>query len=257
MDKLKSWMACPPTKGLDLDDPSTTQLRRQIIRRKSFLRQIYREWYRVLVEALPVGQGLTLELGSGAGFLDEMLPGVITTELFYCPGIRAVLDAQRLPWANESLRAIVMVNVLHHIPRPHDFFAEATRCVRAEGAIIMIEPWVTRWSRWVYAHLHHEPFHPDAREWEFRSTGPLSGANGALAWMIFGRDKGKFESMFPAWQIERVELMLPFAYLLSGGVSLRRLMPGWTFGFWRRIERRLDPWSEALAMFAHIVLRKK
>ena len=135
MDKLKSWMACPPTKGLDLDDPSTTQLRRQIIRRKSFLRQIYREWYRVLVEALPVGQGLTLELGSGAGFLDEMLPGVITTELFYCPGIRAVLDAQRLPWANESLRAIVMVNVLHHIPRPPDFFAEATRCVRTEGAI--------------------------------------------------------------------------------------------------------------------------
>jgi len=50
--------------------------------------------------------------------------------------------------------------------------------------------------------------------------------------------------------------MMPFRYLLSGGVSLRGLLPGWSFGFWRQIETALGRWSNQLAMFAQIVLRR-
>jgi len=42
-----------------------------------------------------------------------------------------------------SLRAIVMTDVLHHIPNVESFFAEAARCVRPGGVIVMIEPWLT------------------------------------------------------------------------------------------------------------------
>jgi hypothetical protein len=48
--------------------------------------------------------------------------------------------------------------------------------------------------------------------------------------------------------------MMPFLYLLSGGVSLRSLMFGFAFPFWRGIERLFSPWLNKLAMFAHIVL---
>jgi hypothetical protein len=121
----------------------------------------------------------------------------------------------------------------------------------------MIEPWVTPWSRFVYSRLHHEPFEPDARSWELSTHGPLSGANDALPWIIFARDRQKFEAEFPAWRIETIKPIMPFRYLVSGGVSLRGLSPGWTFGLWRHFENSLAYWSNQLAMFAYVVLRRQ
>jgi hypothetical protein len=253
---LQKWLAHPLTRGLDIDDPRTTHLRLQIIQEKSFLRQIYQEWYGAIVKALPLGQGAVLELGAGGGFMSDFVPELITSEFFYCPNIRAVLDGLRLPFVAKSLRGIVMTNVLHHLPQPRLFFAEAMRCVRSGGVVAMIEPWVTSWSRFIYTRLHHEPFQPETPSWELPSTGPLSGANDALPWIIFARDRIKFEQEFPQWQIEMIKPFMPFRYLLSGGVSLRGLAPGWSFGMWRHLENLISRWSNQLAMFAQIVLRR-
>lgn len=253
---IRSWLVHPFTRGLDIDAPCTTQLRRRIIREKSFLRQIYQEWYRSIATSLPPGSEAVLELGSGAGFLNEFIPDLITSDVFQCPGVSTVVDAHALPFDNCSLRGIVMIEVLHHLSRPRQFFAEATRCVKTGGVIVMIEPWVTPWSRLVYKHLHHEPFHPEAAEWEFPSTGPLSSANSALPWIVFERDRTQFEQEFPEWQIKTIALTMPFRYLVSGGASLRSLMPGWTFGLWQLLESTLNPWMDKLAMFAKIVLQK-
>jgi SAM-dependent methyltransferase len=253
---LTAWLAHPLTKGLDIDDPRTTRLRSQIIHDKKFLRRIYQEWYRAITMVLPSGEGAVLELGAGAGFMKDYIPDVITSEIFYCPHIRAVLDGSRLPFAARSLRAIVMTDVLHHLPQPRLFFNEAGRCVRRGGVIAMIEPWVSSWSRFVYTRLHHEPFQPASQSWELPASGPLSGANGALPWIMLVRDRLKFEQEFPAWQIELIKPIMPFRYLLSGGVSLRSLAPGWSFAFWRQIENGLERWSNHLAMFAQIVLRR-
>jgi SAM-dependent methyltransferase len=253
---LRRWLAHPLTRGLDIDDPRTTHLRRRVIREKSFLRQIYEEWYQSIAGSLPLGKGAVLELGSGAGFLDEFIPGLITSEIFECPGIAVVLDGLALPFADGALRAIVMTDVLHHLPQPQQFFSEAARCVRPGGAVVMIEPWVTPWSRLIYTWLHHEPFRPEAAEWEFPRGGPLSGANGALPWIVFERDRAKFEREFPEWQVNTIYPIMPFRYLVSGGVSLRSLMPGWAFGLWRGLEKALYPWMDKLAMFAQVVLRR-
>jgi SAM-dependent methyltransferase len=253
---LRAWLAHPLTRGMDLDDPRTTQLWRGIVREKSFLRQVYQEWYTALVAALPKGRGAILEIGSGAGFLDEYISGLITSDIFYCPGISAVLDGRQLPFADGVLRGIVMTGVLHHLPQPRAFLAEATRCVQPGGVLVMIEPWVTRWSRLIYGRLHHEPFEPAAQDWEFPSGGPLSGANIALPWIIFERDRAQFEREFAGWQIQEIRLTMPFRYLVSGGISTRALMPGWAFSAWRWLENALRPWMKDLAMFALIVLEK-
>jgi hypothetical protein len=149
-----------------------------------------------------------------------------------------------------------MVDVLHHLSAPRRFFAEAARCVRPDGAMVMIEPWVTRWSKLIYGNLHHEPFRPDACEWEFPTTGPLSGANGALPWIVFERDRAQFAREFPAWEIHRIEVGMPFRYLVSGGISMRSLMPNWSFALWRKLEDTLEPWMRTLGMFARITLRR-
>ena len=120
----------------------------------------------------------------------------------------------------------------------------------------MIEPWVTPWSRFIYTRLHHEPFEPETALWEIPATGPLSGANGALPWVIFARDRVTFEREFPQWRIGLIKPIMPFRYLLSGGVSLRGLAPAWSSGLWKQIESALGGWNNQLAMFAQIVLRR-
>jgi len=250
------WFQHPLTGGLSVDDPRTTELRREVLARKPFLRRIYREWYEAVAEAIPPPPGDALEIGSGAGFLREHVPGLITSDVLPLPGVSMVLDGERLPFADGALRAIAMTNVLHHIPRVREFLAEADRALRPGGAVVMVEPWNTPWSRFLYRHLHPEPFDPSAKEWEFPPRGPLSGANGALAWIVFRRDRRRFEKEFPRLAVASVRPMMPFRYLLSGGVGYRKFMPGASFDFWRRVERALDRWRDALAMFARIVLVK-
>jgi SAM-dependent methyltransferase len=249
---LRSLLAHPSTRGLDLDDPRTTLRRGRIIREKGFLRRIYEDWYGSIEAALPPGPGAVLELGSGGGFLSEVIPSVVTSDVFCCPSVRAVLDAQAMPFVSGSLRAIVMVDVFHHLPQVRHFLSEANRCLRVGGLMIMIEPWVSSWSRLVYGHMHHEPFCPESPTWEFPSLGPLSSANAALPYVVFRRDLAQFQSEYPTLKLQSLQPMMPFRYLASGGVSTRALIPEWTYAAWVQLEACFDRWMDFLAMFAQI-----
>ena len=240
-----------------MDDPRTTLRRREIIRSRGFLRGVYSEWYRRLVAALPPGDGPVVELGSGAGFLTEVVSGAVTSEVLPVSRVRALINGCSLPFRDGSLRAILMTNVLHHLPDVRSFFGEAQRALRPGGVVATVEPWLTSWSRFVYTHLHHEPFDPGARTWEMPASRPLSTANGALPWIVFCRDRPVFEAEFPALRVRAIQAIMPFSYLLSGGFTAVRLMPGWSFGAWRRVERALRPLDRWLAMFAVIVLERK
>lgn len=257
VDLLRRLLAHPLTAGMRIDDPATTELRRQIISSKPFLKAIYDEWYSLLVRELPAGDGDVLELGSGGGYCDRYIKGLITSEVFPSPSVQLVVDGRHIPFEGGSLRAIVFTDVLHHMPDVRQFFSEAVRCLRPGGKILMIEPWVTAWSRFVYRRFHHEPFLPEAQDWSFPPAGPLSGANGAIPWIVFARDRAKFESDFPELQIERILPFLPFRYLVSGGVGMRSLMPGFTHPLWAGLERMLEPQMSHLAMFAFISVRRR
>jgi SAM-dependent methyltransferase len=256
LSAMKGWLTHPLMRGRDINDPETTATRRKIVQDKEFLRKIYDEWYAIIVDGLPTEDGAILELGSGPGFLKDRIPDLLTSEVFSCSGIRLVADGCRLPFATSSLRAIVMTDVFHHLPDAELFFAEATRCIRPGGAVVMIEPWLSAWSRIIYTRIHHEPFEPDAYQWAFPSGGPLSGANGALPWIVFDRDRQVFEEKFPSLQIRSIEPFMPFRYLVSGGVSMRALTPGFTFNAWHGLEKLLQPWMHSLAMFAAIRLER-
>jgi SAM-dependent methyltransferase len=256
-EAIRNLLAHPDTRDLTIDDPRTTDRRRSIIQSNRFLWQIYDEWYRLIAAGIPEGAGSVLELGSGAGFLTRYIPGLIGSEVFQCPDIQLVLDARRLPFGAGSLKAIAMVDVLHHIPDSSAFLAEAQRCLRPGGTIVMIEPWVSTWSRQIYTRLHHERFDPQAKDWTFPDTGPLSGANGALPWIIFERDRQAFEAEFRELKVQAVRPFMPFRYLVSGGVSMRQLMPEASFPLWRKIESWFCMWPHHWSMFALIHLKRK
>lgn len=248
----------PATASLSLDNPETTIRRRQIIREKPSLRQIYDEWYGEVARSIPSGDKPVLELGSGSGFMSDYVENLITSDLLELPGVDRVIDAcATLPFPDSSLRGIAMVNTFHHLPDVTVFLAEATRCLEADGAISMIEPWSSPWSRFVYGNLHHEPFDPGVACWSFDSNGPLSSANGALPWIVFQRDRLQFRERFPELEIRELRPMMPIRYLLSGGVSMRALAPNWSFGLLKGVELACQPVMNSLAMFAHIAIRRR
>jgi hypothetical protein len=150
-----------------------------------------------------------------------------------------------------------MVDVFHHMSEPYDFLKEASRCLKSGGIIAMIEPWFTPMSQWIYKKFHHEPFLPESKNWGLKERGPLTGANGALPWIVFQRDRELFLSEFPSLKVQSIKLLMPFSYLLSGGVSLRSFQPGWSYCFWRKVENIWNPFISKMAMFALIVIERK
>ncbi|MGV8026787.1 MAG: class I SAM-dependent methyltransferase [Anaerolineaceae bacterium] len=252
---LNKILAYPDTINMNVDDPKVTYQRRTIIREKRLLHAIYQEWYSMQFNQLPDITGKVLEIGSGAGFFDEINTQTITSEIFFCPFVNAILDGVRLPFPDESLRAIAMTDVFHHIPDVDQFLNEGMRVLKPGGRIIMVEPWVTRWSRWVMDHFHSEPMDVEMKTWQFPSQGPLSSSNQALPWIVFQRDRQVFEQKYPNLKITMLIPCIPFRYLLSGGVSIRSLVPAGCNSFLKSIEKCFN--SKNWAMFALIVLEKK
>jgi SAM-dependent methyltransferase len=243
-------------EGFDQDDPRTTEMRRDIILGKPFLRRLYEEWYGVMRESLrDTPPGKRLEIGSGAGFIKQVIPEVITSDVLPLAGSDMTFSAECLPFADGELSAILMIDVLHHLPDPAQFFREAERVLRPGGKIIMIEPAMSAWGRLIYTRLHHEPVDL-AGDWRLPPGGPLSMANSALPWIIFNRDRQRFDREFPTLRVRRLRLHTPLRYLFSGGVSLRALAPAWSFGGFRLLEKWLRPLAGVFSMFQTIEVVK-
>lgn len=240
-----------------LDLPETTLHHRKVILNKPFLRKIYTEWYQGFNQyrrKLPPGKAL--EIGSGGGFSKEIIPEIITSDILPLNVCDYCFAAEKIPFENESLQSIFMLNVLHHIPASRDFFKEAERVLIPGGVIYMIEPANTWMGRFIYKNFHHEPFLPKVKEWHFESGGPLSDSNQALPWMIFERDYIMFEKLFPQLKKEQIIYNTPFRYLLSGGLSKPQIVPDFCYPFIRFIEKLLGKCNKYLGLFQIIIVRK-
>lgn len=242
----------------DIDSPSITIERAKIIKRKYFLYKSYLSFYKEIDKLLSCNnkQGKIVELGSGGGFSKEIMPYVITSDIQKLPGIDMQFSATKLPFRKESLNAIFMVNVLHHIDDANLFFTEALRCLKPKGQIIMIEPANTLFGKFIYKYIHHEPYSPQAK-WKFISHEPLSDANLALPWIIFYRDRKIFTKKYPSLNVMTLKSKFPFIYLLSGGFTLPQLLPNFCYPLICAIEYILTPIHRFIGLFYIIILEKK
>jgi len=239
-----------------LDDPETTLKHREIILSKAFLKKIYEKWYADFIHiAKDLPSGKLLEIGSGGGFLNELMPELITSDIIPLKHCDMVFSAELMPFINNEISGIFMLNVFHHIPKPFLFLKEAERTLMPGGKIVMIEPANSWFGKWIYKTFHHEPFDING-DWEIQSSGPLSGSNQALPYIYFERDREKFEKEFPQLKIQSIKYHTPLMYLLSGGVSRNAFVPAGTFGFWNFIEKMLNPFASHLGMFQTIEIVK-
>lgn len=256
--KIFEWLRLPETRCVkDLDDPATTLLHAKIIRKKPFLGKVYIDFYKQFKKTIPdYEKKFLVELGSGGGFIKEVIPNVITSDTLELPNVDKIFSVFDMPFEQGGVDAFFMLDVLHHITNPRAFFKEALRRLKAGGKIVMIEPANTLWSRVIYRNFHHELFDMQA-QWELEEIGPLSHGNGALAWIIFTRDRKIFEEEFPSLKIVSMHNHTPLRYLLSGGLTLRQLVPSFTYPAVKAVEYLLSPLNKLLGMFQTIELQKQ
>jgi SAM-dependent methyltransferase len=256
--KIVERLKLPEIKHVEnLDDLAVTLLHSKIIQEKLFLKRLYIDFYKQLHGAVSDPEKkILVELGSGGGFIKEVIANVTTSDVLNLPNVDKVFSALDMPFENSTVDAFLMIDVLHHITDPRRFFKEAMRCLKIGGKTVMIEPANSFWARFIYKNFHHELFDPQAT-WELAGKqSPLSQGNGALPWIIFTRDRQIFEKEFPALRIVSIRNHTPLRYLLSGGLSLRQLVPSFTYPAVKAIEYVLSPLRDLLGMFQTIELEK-
>jgi SAM-dependent methyltransferase len=250
----------PRARGLDLESAEATAAHRRIIGEKPFLRRLYERYYAEFARAdRGAPGGARVELGSGGGFLDELVPGLVRIDLRPGADVDVVASALALPFAPRSVGAAFMLNVLHHLPDARAFFAELERVLVPGGRAVMIEPYASPVSGFVYRHAHHEPFDPGQRDWAIGGRGAMTAANDALPWIVFERDRARFESEFEDLEIVRVAPHTIALYALAGGLSYRSLAPGFLFPAVAAVEDLACGWRPArlLASMMTVELRMR
>ncbi|MGD0078507.1 MAG: class I SAM-dependent methyltransferase [Sedimentisphaerales bacterium] len=247
----------PETRDIkNLDDPATTLLHAKILRSKALLKKLYSDFYRQFRKVVEQPENkMLVELGSGGGFIKEIIPNTITSDVLDIEGVDKVFSATDMPFGSCSVDAFFMFDVLHHIAEPRRFFSEANRCLKPGGRIVMIEPTNTLWARFVFKNYHHELFDPQGG-WGFEQQSPLTTANGAMPWIILIRDRTIFEQEYPGLRIVSIRNHTTLVYLFSGGFTMRQLLPRFLYPVIRAIEYFLSPFKNQLGMFMTIVIEK-
>ncbi|HSU54553.1 MAG TPA: class I SAM-dependent methyltransferase [Candidatus Dormibacteraeota bacterium] len=242
--------------------PSGTQrfftIQKNLILNRPLLKRSYDDWYRRLLSdaaSAPPG-GVLLELGSGGSYLKDLEPSLVTSDVVADVADK-VIDARHMPFADASVRALFLTHVFHHIPDVDAFFKEAERVLKPGGVISMIEIAHTPFARFFFRNFHHEPYDDSQRTWPFAQNDSMMDSNQALSWIVFVRDRAEFERKYPGLTLELVELMPWFTYFVSGGVTMRYLIPRCLNPLLVAIEYLLSPLAPLFSLYWQIRIRKK
>lgn len=236
------------------------------------LRALYAEWYGQISAALPpVELGPRIELGSGPGFARRFIPDIQLTDIARAPWHDREVSAEALPFDDGSIGALVLFDVLHHLPVPGRFFAEAVRVLRVGGRVVLCEPYMSPFSYPVYKLFHEEPV--DLRVDPMAVVGGagesgLQGTDGdgardpfdsnqAVPTLLFGRGRRVFEEMFPLLAVKQIERLGGLSYPASGGFSRRPFLPLPIWNALRAIETRLPKALLRIATFRILVVLER
>jgi len=202
------------------------------------LRTLNADLYTRLANELPPASlGRRIELGSGPGFAREFIPNLELTDLVRAPWHDGEASAEALPFEAGSIGALVLFDVLHHVPSPRKFFDEAIRVLAPGGRIVMCEPYISPVSYPVYKLFHEEPVDmgadPLALHVADGARDPFD-SNQGIPTLLFGRKRHAFTQTFPALSIARLEYLSGLSMPASGGFSRAPFLP---WGLWSLLHR--------------------
>jgi SAM-dependent methyltransferase len=258
---LRDLLRDPSLEEIDIDGSDRLVVHSQMLQRKAMLRQVFtgihHRFHRLDQEHLR-GDGLRIELGAGISPMRDSYPDVLATDLIPAPHLDQVINSEAMELDDETVRVFFGQNCFHHFARPDRFFEELDRTLVPGGGVILLEPYYGPLASFVFKRLFQtEGFDRTYPSWEAPVTGPMKGANQALSYIIFERDRAEFERRHPTLKIKQQVLLGNYLrYLASGGLNFRQLCPDALSSVLGMIERLLSPADRWLALHHILVICK-
>jgi SAM-dependent methyltransferase len=259
---IRNLLSDPRLKAVDYNSDDLTEVHRRILAEKKLMRDVFFEFYATcmaLDRSHLVANGKRVEVGAGVSLFKTYYPDLISTDIKVTPSTDLVADAQRMPFEDASLGAVYGINCFHHFPAPDQFLRELERVLQVGGGCVLIEPYYGIIARRFYKRLFDtEVFDMHQKEWSKDALGIMVGANQALSYVVFRRDRELFCEKFP-----RLEILLQqplnnyIRYVASGGLNFRQLVPNICSPLLKAAEFMLFPLSGILALHHVILIRKK
>ena len=228
------------------DKLRTLENKKSLIKNRNLL-----YWYEKLYEVQFASLGdlkecHILEIGSGTSPLKRFYPSVITSDIldldyldyrFDCHRIDEVQEIQ-----NDTLDAITMTNVLHHLKMPLRFLKKAALKLRPGGRLLLAEPYLSTLSRFIYKRIHYEGYSLMVEKPVISQIdGPLRTANSALPYLIFFSDRGWDGELKMLYDFDcrRARPYTSLSYFITGGISHRLPVPHRLYRFLYRVDNWL------------------
>lgn len=261
MRHLIDYLREPLLDGMDVEGGNRFELHRKMLEKKRMLRDVFTEFHHLfkkLDHQFLSGSGIEIELGSGVSPMRNAYPEVLATDIIDAPHLDMAMNAEAMDVGDKSVRTIYGQNCFHHFPHPDQFLHELDRVLVTGGGAILLEPYYGPFASFLYKRLFRtEGFDKAYPSWETPVTGPMNGANQALSYIVFIRDRKEYEQKYPSLKIVHQELAGNYLkYLFSGGLNFRQLLPDSFIGFVGLLEKLLSPLNRWISLHHILVIRK-
>jgi len=257
IDKLR----VPALDSVDIDGEERISIHRKMFEQKKMLRVVFQEFHHIfsrINQRFLRGNGLEIELGAGIAPMKDSYPDVLATDIVGNSNVDQVLNAEAMDLEDNSVRVFYGQNCFHHFPHPDQFFEELERTLVPGGGAILLEPYYGPFASFLYKRLFKtEGFDKSYHSWETPVSGPMNGANQALSYIVFVRDRKEFEKKHPSLSIVHEERMSNYLkYLLSGGLNFRQLCPDFLIPLVSFMEWMVSPLNRLLSLHHIVVIQK-
>ncbi|MBD2256600.1 methyltransferase domain-containing protein [Pseudanabaena sp. FACHB-2040] len=230
-------------------------------RKKPALQQVYRGFHQQIARRLAqLPSGYNVELGSGIGNIQAVIPDCIRTDLFPNPWIDQVENAYQLSFADDAVANLILFDVFHHLRYPGSALQEFYRVLADSGRLLLFEPCLSLLGLFVYGPLHSGPLGLSQAITWFAGAGWFPAdidyyAAQGNASRIFLRNPSP--QLLSGWSVVEVKRLSAISYMATGGYSKPQLYPLFALPLMRAIDAVCDwlPWLFATRLL--VVLEKK
>jgi SAM-dependent methyltransferase len=261
--KIRNYLQEPRLKGVDPDSDEMLVIHSKVLYEKPMMRDVFAEFYDKCIaldnKYFGTGKGKRIEIGAGVSFFKKKYPEIISTDVKKAENLDMVVDAQNMPFENESIRGVYGINCFHHFPDPDKFFKELERVLEKGCGCVLIDPYYGTIARRFYKKIFdQETFDMTQKEWSNSALGFMNGANQALSYIVFIRDRKEFEKRYPGLEIVYQKPLNNYMrYLLSGGLNFRQVLASFFSPVIRFFEFIFMPVNRIFALHHIIVIRRK